>query len=138
LVLIAAADSLWQVVVGWCLATIFINSAQAAANATVADQVPPDRRGLVSGIVGLGTPIAILTGSLIVNAFDGGVARFVAPGVIMLVFAVLFVGILRDRKLTERPARFGLKEFALSFVFNPRKNPNFGWLWIGRLAIQVG
>jgi len=138
LLLIAAAESLWQVVVGWCLATIFINSAQAAANATVADQIAPDRRGLVSGIVGLGTPIAILTGSVIVDAFDGGVARFVAPGAIMLVFAMLFVGILRDRKLTARPGRFGLKEFALSFVFNPRKNPNFGWLWIGRFAIQFG
>jgi MFS family permease len=138
LLLIAVVDSLWQVVLGWCLATIFINSAQAAANATVADQVPPDRRGLVSGIVGLGTPIAILTGSLIVDGFDGGIARFVVPGVIMLVCAMLFVGILRDRRLTERPARFSPKEFALSFVFNPRRNPNFGWLWIGRFAIQFG
>jgi MFS family permease len=138
LLLIAVADSLWQVILGWCLATIFLNSAQAAANATVADQVPPHRRGLVSGIVGLGTPIAILTGSLIVDRFQGGIARFVAPGAVMLVSAIIFVAILRDRRLTERPARFSPKEFALSFVFNPRKNPNFGWLWIGRFAIMFG
>ncbi|MFI9380793.1 MFS transporter [Kutzneria sp. NPDC052558] len=137
-VLIATAGSLWQVVLGWCLATIFINSAQAAANATVADQVPPQRRGLVSGIAGLGTSIAILTGSLVVDGFQGDIARFVVPSAIMVVCTALFVLCLKDRRLTERPAPFSLKEFAGSFVFNPRKNPNFGWLWLGRFAIQFG
>lgn len=139
LLLIAVADSLWMVVVGWCLVEIFINSAQAAANATVADQVLPERRGLVSGVVGVGFPLAILTGSVIVNAFSDSIAQFVAPGALMVVCAVFLAANLRDRRLRERPAtRFGLKEFARSFVFNPRRNPDFGWLWIGRFSIMFG
>ena len=139
LYLIATATSLWMVILGWCLVEIFINSAQAAANATVADQVPVERRGLVSGLVGLGLPLAILVGSVIVNAFADDLSRFLVPGALMLVFAVFFVINLRDKKLdrTEVP-RFNVKEFALSFVFNPRKHPDFGWVWISRFAIMFG
>ncbi|WP_248963594.1 MFS transporter [Sphaerisporangium perillae] len=138
LLVIGAADSLWMVVLGWCLAEVFINSATAAATATVADQVPPEGRGRVSGIVGLGLPAAVLTGSVIVNAFASSVTRFVVPGALMLVFAVLLILNLSDRRLHERPAKFDLKEFASSFVFNPRRNPDFGWLWIGRFAVMFG
>ncbi|GAA1279615.1 MFS transporter [Pseudonocardia aurantiaca] len=138
LLLIGAADSLWMVVLGWCLAEVFINSATAAATATVADQVAPERRGRVSGIVGFGLPAAVLTGSVIVNTFTSSIARFVVPGALMLVFAVFLVLSLSDRRLQERPARLDLKEFATSFVFNPRRNPDFGWLWIGRFAVMFG
>lgn len=139
LFLIATANSLWMVILGWCLVEIFINSAQAAANATVADQVPVERRGSVSGLVGIGLPLAILVGSVIVNAFADDISRFVVPGVLMLVFAVFFVISLRDRRITRAQIPpFSLKEFALSFVFNPRKHPDFGWVWIGRFAIMFG
>jgi MFS family permease len=137
--LIAAATSLWMVVLGWCLVEIFINSAQAAANATVADQVPPERRGLVSGLVGLGLPLAILVGAIIVNAFAGDLARFLVPGALMLAFAVFFCACLKDRRITAADVKpFSLKEFALSFVFDPRKAPDFGWVWISRFAIMFG
>lgn len=138
LFLIAVATSLWMVILGWCLTEIFINSAQSAANATVADQVPPERRGLVSGVVGIGLPLALLAGSVVVNAFGGYTARFVVPGVLMVVFAAFFVLTLKDRRLEQRPPRFGWKQFAMSFVFNPRRYPDFGWLWIGRFSIMFG
>jgi MFS family permease len=139
LLLIAVANSLWMVILGWCLVEIFINSAQAAANATMADQVPDYRRGAVSGIVGLGLPIALLVGSIIVNAFAGEVARFVVPGGLMVLFAIFFCVVLRDRRLEKKDVpRFSMKEFWMSFVFNPRKYPDFGWLWIGRFSIMFG
>lgn len=134
--LIAVANSLWLVIVGWILTEIFFNTAWSAASATVADQVPPERRGLVSGLVGMGLPLALLAGSVVVNAFDSYPLRFGVPGVLLIVFAALFVTILRDRRLERRPANLGLKEFALAFVFNPRRYPDFGWLWIGRFAIM--
>ncbi|GAA1279681.1 MFS transporter [Pseudonocardia aurantiaca] len=136
LLLIAVADSLWMVILGWVLTEIFFNTAWSAANATVADQVPPERRGLVSGVVGTGLPLALLVGSVAVNAFSGYVLRFGVPAVLLVIFASLFVLTLRDRRLDQRPAKLSLKEFALSFVFNPRRNPDFGWLWIGRFAIM--
>ncbi|WP_248959795.1 MFS transporter [Sphaerisporangium perillae] len=136
LLLIAVATSLWMVIVGWILTEIFFNTAWSAANATVADQVPPGQRGLVSGLIGIGLPLALLTGSVVVNAFDGYTYRFGVPALILVIFATFFALTLRDRRLDQRPARLSLKEFALTFVFNPRKHPDFGWLWIGRFAIM--
>ncbi|MEV7388885.1 MFS transporter [Streptomyces sp. NPDC091215] len=138
LLLMAEATSLWMLVLGWCLVEIFINTALAAANATVADQIPEDQRGFVSGIFGIGLPLALLSGSVIVNAFSEFTARFLVPGALMLVFALLFVAVLPDRRLQTTPEAFSMKSFALSFVFNPRRHPDFGWLWIGRFAIMFG
>jgi MFS family permease len=139
LYLIAIADSLWMIVVGWCLVEIFINSAQAAANATVPDQVPDGRRGLVSGLVGFGLPLALLAGSVVINSFEGYVARFLIPGGIMVVFSLLFVLVLRDKAIQKASVpRFSAKEFGMSFVFNPRKAPDFGWVWLSRFAIFFG
>ncbi|SDY48327.1 MFS transporter [Herbiconiux ginsengi] len=139
LYLIASANSLWMIILGWCLVEIFINSAQAAANATVADQVPDARRGLVSGLVGFGLPIALLVGSIVVNVFTGYIERFVVPGILMLLFSAFFVAVLRDKQIERSSVpRFSLKEFGMSFVFNPRKAPDFGWVWLSRFAIMFG
>ncbi len=139
LLLIATANSVWMVILGWCLVEIFINSAQAAGNATVADQVPVERRGVVSGLVGLGLPLALLLGSIVVNAFTADIPRFVVPGALFLIIAVFFIFVLRDRRLDKKDVpRFDVKEFLLSFVFNPRKHPDFGWVWLGRFAIMFG
>lgn len=139
LLLMATASSMAMLILGWCLVEIFINSAQAAANATVADQVPTERRGFVSGIVGLGLPLALLIGSIVVNTFTADIPRFVVPGLLMLVFAVFFVANLRDRRLPKAEVPpFDIREFAMSFVFNPREAPDFGWVWISRFAIMFG
>jgi MFS family permease len=139
LYLLATANSLWMIILGWCLVEIFINSAQAAANATVADQVPDVRRGVVSGLVGFGLPVALLVGSIVVNAFTGYVPRFVVPGALMVLFSAFLVAVLRDRKIEKADVpRFSLKEFGMSFVFNPRKAPDFGWVWLSRFAIMFG
>jgi MFS family permease len=139
LYLLATANSLWMIILGWCLVEIFINSAQAAANATVADQVPDVRRGVVSGLVGFGLPVALLVGSIVVNAFTGYIPRFVVPGALMVLFSAFLVAVLRDRKIEKVDVpRFSLKEFGMSFVFNPRKAPDFGWVWLSRFAIMFG
>jgi len=134
--LIAVADSLWLVIVGWIFTEVFFNTAFSAASATLADQVPPERRGLASGLVGIGPPLALVAGSVVVNTFDSYAWRFGVPGLLLIICATAFVVILPDRTLDQRPARLGLKEFALAFVFNPRRHPDFGWLWISRFAVM--
>ena len=45
----------------------------------------------------------------------------------------------KDRVLTEKPATpFGVKEFFGSFVFNPRKHPDFGWTWLTKFLVMFG
>lgn len=137
--IIGAASSVWMVLLAWCLVQTSMNAVLAAANATLPDQVPVSSRGKVSGVVGITTPIGILAGSFIVNFLPGDFERFVVPGVIALILAFVFVLTLKDRRLTEKPAeRFTARMFFSSFVFNPRKHPDFGWTWLTKFFVMFG
>ncbi|WP_217178591.1 MFS transporter [Streptomyces sp. AC495_CC817] len=137
--LIGVATSVWVVLLAWCLVQTAMNAVLAAANATLPDQVPTGSRGKVSGIVGITTPIGILAGSFLVNYLPGDFERFVVPGVIAVVLVVVFVLILKDRRLTEKPAeKFTVGMFFGSFVFNPRKHPDFGWTWLTKFFVMFG
>lgn len=138
-VLIGAATSVWVVLIAWCLVQTAMNAVLAAANATLPDQVPVSGRGKVSGIVGLTTPLGILGGNFLVSFLSDDFARFVVPAVIALVLAVLFVLVLKDRRLAHAPAqRFTVGQFFGSFVFNPAKHPDFGWTWLTKFLIMFG
>lgn len=138
-VLIGVATSLWVVLLAWCLVQAAMNAVLAAANATLPDQVPAGSRGKVSGLVGITTPIGILAGSFIVNFLPGDFERFVVPGVIALILVIVFVLILKDRRLAQKPAeRFTIGTFFGSFVFNPRKHPDFGWTWLTKFFVMFG
>lgn len=134
---IGLASSIWMVLLGWCLAQTALNGALAAANATLPDQVPDADRGRVSGLVGITTPLAILTGSLLISRLDDQLLRFIVPGLILAGLAVLFVLTLPDRVLGERPAqKLGVLQFLGSFVFNPAKHPDFGWTWLTKFFVM--
>lgn len=137
--LIGVAESAWVVLIAWCLVQTSMNAVLAAANATLPDQVPVTGRGKVSGIVGLTTPLGILAGSFLVNFLSDDFARFVVPAAIATVLAVLFVLVLKDRRLDHKPAqKFTVGQFFGSFVFNPAKHPDFGWTWLTKFLVMFG
>ena len=137
--IIGAATSIWVVLLAWCLVQGSMNAVLAAANATIPDQSPVESRGKVSGVVGIATPLGILAGSFIVNFLPGDFERFVVPGVIAAILAVVFVLVLKDRRLEHKPAeKFTVGMFFSSFVFNPRKNPDFGWTWLTKFFVMFG
>lgn len=137
--IIGAATSVWMVLLAWCLVQASMNAVLAAANATLPDQVPVSSRGKVSGIIGITTPIAILAGSILVTFLPGDFERFVVPGVISLILVIVFVLTLKDRRLDQKPAeRFTIGTFFGSFVFNPRKYPDFGWTWLTKFFVMFG
>ncbi|WP_460798449.1 MFS transporter [Microbacterium sp. GXF0217] len=138
-VVIGAATSVWVVLLAWCLVQGSMNAVLAAANATIPDQSPVASRGKVSGVVGIATPLGILAGSFIVNFLPGDFERFVVPAAIATVLAVIFVLVLKDRRLDHKPAeKFTIGMFFGSFVFNPRKNPDFGWTWLTKFFVMFG
>ncbi|MFI0961238.1 MFS transporter [Streptomyces sp. NPDC021080] len=139
LALMGMAQSVWVLLVGWCLVSVAMNAVLAAANATLPDQVPAAGRGKVSGIVGITTALGILAGSFLVNLLDNDTARFVVPGAIGTALAVLFVLVLKDRRLEDKPAqRFTTREFLGSFVFNPVKHRDFAWTWLTKFLVMFG
>lgn len=140
LTVIGFATNLATILIAWCLAQTFSNFAQAAETATIPDQVPVARRGVVSGIIGACTPLAILTGAVGLAMLNTDALRFTVPAVIGLVFGLLFALTLRDRVLASKAGRerLSVKEFFTSFVFNPRTYPDLGWAWLTKFMFMFG
>lgn len=139
LVLIGFATSLPVILVGWCLAQVFSNFAQAALNATMPDQVPVHRRGVVSGFYGAATPLAILTGAVGLAQLDTDVLRFAGPATIGLACGLWFTATLKDRTLAAKPeGRTSTLQFLKTFVFNPKTYPNLGWAWFTKFLFMLG
>ncbi|WEV64182.1 MFS transporter [Bifidobacterium sp. ESL0732] len=137
---IGFAKNMTTLLVLWCLAQTFSNMAQAAETATLPDQVPENRRGIVSGIAGACSPLGMLTGSLLLAVFSQDAPRFVVPGIIDIIFGIIFALVLKDKVFSKdkelKP--LSVKEFFGSFVFNPRKAPDLGWTWLSKFFVMFG
>ncbi|GAA1408139.1 MFS transporter [Kitasatospora putterlickiae] len=135
----ALAPNIPALLIAWCAAQGAGNVAFAAVGATVADHVPEARRGSVSGIVGAVTPIGIMVGSILLSVLPTDLLRFVVPAAIAVVLGFWFAARLPDRVRTEPPGEpLNPRSLLLSFVFDPRKHPDFGWAWLSKFLIMLG
>jgi MFS family permease len=137
--IVALAPTIGAVLVGWCIAQVFFNALLAAQSAVLPDQVPTSQRGLVSGALGICTPLASAAGTYLVQAVDGRtVAMFLLPCLVGGAFIVAFTARLRDRRLDpgDRPP-WSLRELAGSFYVNPRRNPDFVWAFLSRFMLVM-
>jgi MFS family permease len=137
--IVATAASIPAVLVGWCIAQVFFNALLAAQAAVLPDQVPLAQRGLVSGLLGICTPVASVAGTYLVQAFNGReIAMFLVPCFVGGAVVLLFVFRLRDRHLerADRPP-WSLRELAGSLYVNPRRYPDFAWAFASRFMLVM-
>jgi predicted MFS family arabinose efflux permease len=138
---VAAAPNIPVVLAGWSLTQLGFNALLAAEVAVIADQIPEEQRGTVSGVLGICIPVALVVGAYVVNLVAplGQVAMFLAPAAIAAVTVLTFMSILNDRVLSpaDRPA-WSARELVSSFYVNPRKAPDFSWAWLSRFLFVLG
>jgi MFS family permease len=132
--IVALAPTIAMVVVGWCVAQLFFNAMLAALVAVLADQVPSEQRGLVSGVLGVCLPVASVFGTYLVKVFTGSMlAMFVAPCIVAGAVMLLFAARLDDRQQTSPDQEpWSLAEFARTFYISPRAHPDFAWAFASR------
>jgi MFS family permease len=133
------APSSLSLVAGWCIAQLLFNAVLAALVAVLPDQVPAAQRGLVSGVLGVCTPVASVIATFLVALFTGNLlAMFLAPCGIGGFFILLFAVLLKDRRLTaaDKPS-WSLREFAATFYVDPRKSPDFAWAFTSRFLFVL-
>jgi MFS family permease len=137
--IVAVAPSVPVVLAGWCLAQLSFNALLAALIAVLPDQVPASQRGAVAGVLGVCVPIASVSGTFLVQLFTGDdLAMFLVPCAIGGVPVLLFAVTLRDRALTcaDRPG-WSPREFARTFVVDPRTSPDFAWAFASRFLFVL-
>ena len=136
---VALAPTIGVVLVGWCIAQVFLNALLAAQIAILPDQVPTSQRGLVSGILGVCLPAASVAATFLVQSFDvTQLSMFLAPLLLGGVLVGVFTASLHDRRLdpvTKPP--WSLRQFAESFYVSPRANPDFAWAFASRFLLVM-
>ncbi|HEX8731849.1 MAG TPA: MFS transporter, partial [Ktedonobacterales bacterium] len=140
LLLLATANSLALLFVGYGLYQTVVNGALAALTAVVPDKAPPEQRGVVSAFVGLALPVATVLGSALVGFLITNIfVDYVILAVTLMAMMILFSLVLRDARLPREavpPFRWGA--FLRGFWISPRKHPDFGWAWLSRFLVNMG
>jgi MFS family permease len=136
LLIVARADSVAMVLVGWCLAQLSFNAVLAALVAVLPDQVPLEQRGTVAGVLGTCMPFGQLAGTFVVQSVaESTLAMFMVPALIGAAAILLLAFTLDDRRLqpTQPP-----HETISWYWVNPRRYPDFAWAWLSRFLVVLG
>lgn len=116
------------------------NLASAAFHGLVPDKVPFAQRGLASGLMGfltmLGTIAAAGVSGTLVGRGDTGMVYW-AISVVLLLCMVL-TALKVDEEPLRRAPRFALHEFIKSFWIDPRRHPDFAWMFATRALVMLG
>ncbi|WP_244246786.1 MFS transporter [Nocardioides euryhalodurans] len=140
LLVLAAAESVTVMLLGWCAAQVFLNAMYAAAMAAIPDQVPVARRGLIGGLVAIAQTIGIVAGVAIAGLTGSIATGYLATLVVLLLLTLPYALGSRDLALPadHRPPPFAIGSFVRSFWISPREHPDFAWAWITRFLVNLG
>ena len=140
LLIIALAQNVVTVLIGWCITQTAFNALLAVVVAVLPDQVPEEQRGRVSGVLGMCQSLAQVGGTFLAQLLAHSTFwMFMLPGAINLVAALILVLVLHDRKIDRSQVPpYSVREFLSSFWVNPMKFPDFGWAWAGRFLLFMG
>jgi MFS family permease len=140
LALLANANGIALLFVGYGLYQLVVNGALAALTAIVPDKASEAQRGLVSAFVGLALPLAIVLGAIVVGLVvtDVRIGYYILAGTLIVVM-IVFSLTMRDPPLPrEAVPPFRLGVFLRGFWLDPRKYPDFGWAWLTRFLVNFG
>ncbi|MFD9629228.1 MFS transporter [Streptomyces violascens] len=138
LLVLAWAPGVAVMTAGWCLVQLALNASFAALTAAVPDQVPPRRRGMVGGWLGVSQVGGILVGTALATAAGGISVGYVVCAAFSLLAVVPYVAMRRDTRLlpADQPT-FHWREFISGFWIDPRRFPDFGWAWLTRFLMNL-
>lgn len=142
LAVLAGADSLLLIVVGWSLTQAVANVYQAALTAVVPDRVPPGRRGAASGVVGVATSVGAVAGVGLASGLSGQLAAgYLTLGAVLALTALGFVAATADPSSAQVPRpvtdRRGLAARLADFT-SALRSADFAWVFAGRAALILG
>lgn len=129
LLLIAVGDNVPMLMLGWAVAQLGGNAALATVVSCVPDLVPEQQRGKVSGLIGMMTSVAAVTGSVLASAFHDSLAMaFIVPAFVGVISVTCLAKVMKDRPATPGAFEpYSLREFLRSFWVSPKRHPDFAW-----------
>lgn len=139
MLLLAAAQSVWTMVLAWALAQAALNAMLAAITATVPDQVPVRQRGAVGGWLAIAQTAGVVAGSGIAAATGSIAAGYLTIAGVLVLVSLPYLFDSRDLALPASARRpFSARQFFGSMWVSPREHPDFAWAWITRFLMNLG
>ncbi|MFD6354232.1 MFS transporter [Nocardia tengchongensis] len=117
-----------------------VNALSGPLTAIMPDRVPTGLRGRYSALAGLGSITAAIVGPILASFFVDRIplGYFTAAGVIaFIVVAFLLLNPDADNRGLPR-SHFSTRAFLIDLWVDPRRHPDFGWAFLGRLLIFGG
>ncbi|MCL3777146.1 MULTISPECIES: MFS transporter [unclassified Actinomyces] len=124
----------------WTTSQISLNIMQAPLSTTVADRVPQDKTGLVSGLSGIGMMAGFTGGSIVAGiAFAAlGLDTYFIFAVGVVIGALIFVTFAKDRSSEALELeKFDWVAFIKGYAI-PLRDHDFRWTWIARFFMFFG
>ena len=138
------APSVFVVGIGYVVSQIGLSLVVSPLTAIFPDQVPEQQRGWVSGLLGFTAQISGVFGFLLAPPLaHSPLLLFLIPALLCVAVVAPAVLLLPDPQphisggagepavARPRPA-----DVLRSLRFDPRKHPDFGWVWLGRFLMQ--
>ena len=133
--------NLWLYFIGYFVTQIGYNLACGAYNGIIPDLVPEEQRGSASGwMAGMtqaGTIVGVLSAGFLMNADQPGLS-FLVIGTSLVIFLAITVIGTKEIPRSQQPGKLELIKFIKSLWIDPRKYPNFAWVWITRFLVVLG
>lgn len=138
-ILIATAQNVPLVLIGYLIAQVAASLVGAALNPALAERVPPYQRGKLGALSGVMASVAGVSASLVGSFLTGNLlVLFLLPVAVLGVGVVLWLFVVPDAPAPERFRGLSVWSSLRSLLFDPRKHPDFAWVWVGKLAIGIG
>lgn len=126
---------------GYLILQIGANIALAAYSGVIPDLVPQDQRGIASGYMALMSQVATLAGALISGFMISAKQDLPMFGLIIAVFVVFLfltlIGVKESPQTKEHP-KFEWVSYLKSLWIDPKKYPDFAWVWVTRALMMFG
>jgi len=140
----ALGVSVFKSVPLYCLAYVLVqignNIATGAYMGVIPDIVPENERGKASGFMALMTQLGTLVGAVAVGMLLGKLPSLMKygsiMGVMLIVGAWTYFGI-QEKQHTNKDA-FDFRAYLKSLWIDPKKYPDFAWVWITRFLVMLG
>lgn len=142
LLVIGHLEAVALLLAAWIAVQVLINIMQIPMTAWLPDRVAPERRGIVSSFIGVGTQVGATVGIVLATRFaePGQVATGYTVFAVLLVVVILAIVLLNadkdDRGVEVAP--FSWRAFARGFWVSPRQAPDFWWAFAARVVLILG
>lgn len=137
--LIGLSDSALVITLAYIVGATFAQIGFNAYSVIPVEGIPSGLRGRVMGFMGLCGALAMSAGAYLAAALvNQPVLLMTVPILIGIVFVLPLLALYRDPQHTAAEVpRGNLGQMVRGFLVDPRKHPNFAWVWIARFLAGV-